>query len=293
VSTLGMSLSLLVATQSAMADEGVEGGSGERASTPPANTAAPSPPAKPLPPVVIIAPPPPEVDDFPSSEPRSSARVAAEPGEPIQHRFEFGIGATAFPAALQNVRFSGTGVSKATGQRAVFAREGRAFGLRHPTFWGGELTLGYRHSYFGVLVSGSIATVGKADSTPTDPQSTRQIGAGEITAYGGGVEAFGTVPVGPITLSLGAAAGIRGFSAPLLGFEPQTCTRRTRRGGPYTYPCPETATTPIVPWVQPRIRFDVALESTRSVFLGGFVGVDALGDRSLLGGVVMGFRIGG
>lgn len=253
--------------------------------------AKPTKPAKPLPPVVVIAPPPPEADP-PRTEERTRPREQGEPGEPIQHRFEFGIGGTAFPAALQNLRFSGTGVSKTTGQRASYSREGRAMGLRHPTFWGGELTLGYRHSYFGILVSGSIATIGKADSAPTDPQSTRQIGAGEITAYGGGIEAFGAVPVGPVTLSIGAAAGIRSFSAPLLGFEPQTCTRSSRRSGRYTYPCPETATTPIVPWVQPRIRFDVSLESTRSVFIGGFVGIDALGDRSLLGGVVMGFRIG-
>lgn len=244
----------------------------------------PARPARPAPPVVIIAPPPPEYEP-PRAEPAPPEPVKEE----VIHRFEVSLAATMFPVALGNVRFVGNGVSAETGKRATFSHAGREVGLRNPTFWGAELSLGYRHTYFGVLVSGSLAAIGDADGRPTDPQAAGQLGTGSVTTYGGGLEMFGAVPIGRLTLSLGAAAGMRGFSAPLSGFAPTLCSRSSRRGS-YTYPCAETASTSVTPWVQPRIRFDVSLDEKRTFFAGGFLGMDALGDRSFLGGLVIGLR---
>lgn len=246
------------------------------------------PPARPPPRVVIIAPPEPE-----PAPPAPAAPIERthEPDVAV-HRFELSIAATMFPAALDDVRFGGTGISASTKQRTSFNHTGRELGLRHPTFWGAELSLGYRHTYFGVLFSGTLATIGDADARPTNPEAAAQLGTGSVTAYGGGIEAFGTVPVDRLTFSLGVAAGLRGYSAPLAGFDPTVCTRSTRRGS-YRYPCAETASTAVTPWVQPRLRFDVALDAARTFFFGGFIGVDALGDRSMLGGVAFGFRFPG
>lgn len=195
-----------------------------------------------------------------------------------------------FPAALGDVRFAGTGSVAGMDRPSTFSHAGREIGLRNPTFWGAELALGHRHTYFGVLVSGMVATSSGADATPTDPQAAAQISARDVTAYGGGLEVFGTVPLGRVTVSAGAAAGLRGYSAPLSGFEPTVCTRSSRRGR-YTYPCAETASTSASPWVQPRLRVDVAIDKSGMFFVGGFVGIDALGDRSALGGVMIGLRL--
>lgn len=246
--------------------------------------APPNAPARREPPVIVFSPAPPQPTP-PRIEPLPLERAAEE----IVHRFEVAIAATMFPAALGDVRFTGTGSAPGMGQ-TTFNHAGREVGLRNPTFWGAELALGYRHTYFGVLVSGMVATNAGADATPTNAQAATQIAANDVTAYGGGIELFASVPLDRLTVSVGAAAGLRAYSAPLSGFEPTVCTRSSRRGR-YSYPCAETASTTASPWVQPRLRVDVALDKQRMFFLGGFVGVDALGDRSALGGVMIGLRL--
>jgi hypothetical protein len=245
----------------------------------------PRPPARPEPPVVVVSPPPPV-----PSPPRVEPPLPEREPEEIVHRFEASIAGTMFPAAVGDVRFTGTGAVPGMDRPSTFSHAGREIGVRNPMFWGAELALGYRHTYFGVLVSGVLATNSGADSTPTNPQAAAQISAGDITAYGGGIEIFGTVPFGRLTVSAGAAAGLRGYSAPLSGFEPKSCTRSSKRGR-YTYPCSEMASTNASPWVQPRLRVDVAVDKQRMFFVGGFVGIDALGDRSVLGGLMIGLRL--
>jgi hypothetical protein len=77
---------------------------------------------------------------------------------------------------------------------------------------------------------------------------------------------------------------------PLVGFEATVCTSSGKRGR-RTYPCPETAVSTATPFVQPRLRLDVALDNDRTLFVGGYVGMDALGDRSMLGGLMFGLRL--
>ncbi|MBS2011700.1 MAG: hypothetical protein JST00_02205 [Deltaproteobacteria bacterium] len=165
------------------------------------------------PPVVVLAPPPPE--PAPPSPPAAPPEPALDEGP--EHRFELSLAGATFSPSFTDVRFRGTGLPAGSAVRKTLSVTGREVGLRRPTFWGAELALGYRHRYFGVLALGTIATIDGVDSTPTNPQAAAQLGAGSVTAYGGGIEAFGSVPLGPFTVSLGAAAGLRGFSAPLLG----------------------------------------------------------------------------
>ena len=244
----------------------------------------PSTPAKPEPPVVVISPPPPQpADPDPIAPPPPRASE--------QGQLETSISGTMFPAALGHVRFTGAGVPTGTGRRVTFSHLGRELGLRTPTFWGGELAFGYRHRYFGILVSGMIAGNARADGRPTDSVAASQVGTSSIMAYGGGIELFGSVPLDRFTVSIGALAGLRGFSMPLVGFEPTTCTRSSRRSGRRTYPCPERASTNATPYVQPRVHLDVALTRDRTLSFGAYVGVDALGDRSMLTGVTFGLRL--
>jgi hypothetical protein len=197
-----------------------------------------------------------------------------------------------FRPALGSVRFTGSGVPIGMPGRTNFNRSGRELGLQSPAFWGGEIGLGYRQTYFGVTVSGFFAGNTSADATPTNAPAAAQGGASDVTAFGGAIELYGAVPLGRVTVSAGAVAGLRGFSMPLVGFEPTVCTSSGRRGR-RTYPCAETATTMAEPYVQPRLRLDVALDDARAFFLGGYVGLDALGDRSVLGGVLLGIRFSG
>jgi hypothetical protein len=244
------------------------------------------PPARPEPPVVFIAPPPPEPDPPDNPPPPAPPSVRERSA---RDRFEASLGVTMFPAALGNVGFSGSGSLPGLG-RTAFHRSGRELGLRNPTFWGGELALGYRHTYFSVMVSGVYAGNSRPDATPTDTQAAAQAGASSVKAYGGAIELYGAAPLGRLTVSIGAVAGLRAYSLPLVGFEPTTCTSSSRRGR-RSYPCPETATTNATPYVQPRLRVDVVLDKTQTVFLGAYVGVDALGDRSMLGGLMFGLRL--
>jgi hypothetical protein len=237
----------------------------------------------PEPPVVILSPPPPEPapDEDPSPPPEPEPRAGG--------RFETSLGGLVFPSALGSASFTGSGVPIGQEKRTSFSARGREIGLRSPTFVGGELGIGYRDTYFGVIVSGFLARNAGTDSTPTNPQAAAQAGAGNVTAYGGGIEAFAALPLGRFTLSAGVLAGLRAFSIPLVGFEPTTCTTSSRRGR-RRYPCAETATTSVMPYVQPRLHLDVAVDDRRSIFVGGYLGADALGEMALLGGVQVGLR---
>jgi hypothetical protein len=248
------------------------------------DSTVPTTPKKPEPPVVVISPPPPQ-----PAPPDPPPDPTPGPTPSQRGQLELSFSGTMFPAALGDLRFTGAGVPVGTGRRATFNHRGRELGLRNPTFWGGELAIGYRHTYFGVLVSGMVASNVRADAAPTDVVAAGQVGTGSVTAYGGGLELFGSIPLDRFTLSVGAVAGLRGFSMPLVGFEPTTCTS-SRKSGRRKYPCPETATTNATPYVHPRLHLDVALTEKRTIFLGVYVGIDALGDRSMLSGVMLGLR---
>lgn len=215
--------------------------------------------------------------------------TAAHPARAAEHRLEVSFAASTLSVDFDGVRFGGAGVPEGGMQRRTVSYAGQEVGLRRPTFLGAEFSAGYRHTYFGVLAMATVAT-GRPDAPPTTPEASATVAVGRVTAYGGGVEAFGAVPLGRVTASLGAAAGLRAFSAPLLGFAPRTCTDSSGRGR-YRYPCEETGTTGVVPWVQPRLRVDVTLDRDLSVFLGGFVGVDALSAFSPMGGLLFGLRL--
>ena len=111
-----------------------------------------------------------------------------------------------------------------------------------------------------------------------------------MIAYGGGLELGEALPLGPITVGAGGVVGIRAFTMPLVAFETHTCTR-AGRGGSSIAQCQETASTKALPYVQPRLRLDVALNAKRTLFAGGFVGADMLGDWTVLGGIAIALRL--
>lgn len=282
---------VLLVSASAGAEEGTDDEARTTSAAPPGDGTWPDPPPedppparKPPPAVVVYQPPPPEPAPVAPPRPQSPE---AEP----EHHLEISIGGAMFPAAVGDVRFSGAGKPIGLGRVTSFSKSGRELGLRNPTFWGGELTLGYRHTYFGVLVTGAIAANGRgADAAPTDHEAANQVSPTGARAYGGGLELFGSLPIGPATLSAGALVGLRTVSVPLVGFEPDVC-RSSRKTGRRPYPCAKDAFTPATPFIQPRVHFDVALDTKRTLFVGGYAGLDALGDRSLVAGITVGFRV--
>jgi len=240
----------------------------------------------PEPPIIYVLP----SEPLPP-EPRRPEPPAPEAASPVRDRFEASIALATFPAALGGVAFSGSGTPIGGVRHAAYRHTGREIGLRNPTFWGGELSLGYRHPYFAVLVSGVYGGNVRADATPTDARGASVAGTGNVKVYGGGLELYGSASAGRVTFSAGAAAGLRAFSMPLDGFAPTTCTPASTRRR--SVPCPETANTNATPYVQPRVRVDVALDTTQTLFLGAYLGMDALGDRSPVVGVMLGLRIPG
>lgn len=241
--------------------------------------AAKPPPKKP-PPFVVYQPPPPE--PAPVTSPPSRALTDDAP----EHHFEVGIGGTMFPGSVGGAKFSGSGRPVQFPGKVGFSKTGREVGLRNPTFWGGELTLGYRHTYFGVLVTGHYAKTTHADATPADYPASSVVAPGSTVVAGGGLEIFGAIPIGRLTISAGAQGGLRQYRMPMTGFEPTVCTSRRRK-----YACAEEASTPAMLYLQPRIHFDIALDRSRSIFFGGYGGLDALGEQSVVAGLVLGFRI--
>ena len=155
-----------------------------------------------------------------------------------------------------------------------------------PTFYGAELGVAYRRTYFAAGLTGFMATAaGGADATPTNRYVAGLASPGNPVAFGGAVEILGAIPIGPFTASLGGVAGLRAFQVPLNGFEPSVCRERGR-----AYACSTDATTRALPFVQPRLRVDVTLDKARTFFVGGYVGMEVLGDRSLVAGLMLGFR---
>lgn len=198
-------------------------------------------------------------------------------------RFEMWFGGTMFAPSLRDARFSGAGTS--LGGRVSVDQTGSELGLRMPTFYGAELGVAYRRTYFAAGLTGFMATARGADATPTNPYVAGLASPGNPIAFGGAVEILGAIPIGPFTASLGGVAGLRAFQVPLNGFEPSVCRERGR-----AYACSTDATTRALPFVQPRLRVDVTLDKARTFFVGGYVGMEVLGDRSLVAGLMLGFR---
>jgi hypothetical protein len=123
------------------------------------------------------------------------------------------------------------------------------------------------------------------ESKPTNPYVAGLVSPGNPIAYGGAVELLGALPIGPFTVSIGGVAGVRAFQIPLNGLAPAVCMERSR-----SYTCSTDAYTAALPFVQPRIRLGVALDESRTFFLGGFVGMQVLGENSVAGGLMLGVR---
>ncbi len=199
-------------------------------------------------------------------------------------RFEMWFGGTMFAPSLRDARFSGAGTS--LGGRVSVDQTGRELGLRMPTFYGAELGVAYRHTYVAAGLTAFMATAaGGADATPTNRYVAGLASPGNPIAFGGAVEILGAIPIGPFTASLGGVAGLRAFQVPLHGFAPSVCRERGR-----AFACSTDATTHALPFVQPRVRLDVALDEARTFFVGGYVGMEVLGDPSLAAGLMLGFR---
>jgi hypothetical protein len=244
-------------------------------------------PARPEPPVVVIAPAPPapapvEIDDE-ARRPAPEEKLTDGGGEIV-------LAGMAMQPDLTRVAFSGAGTPVGGYSRVQFHRTGRELGIQTPLLWGGELSARYLRRYFAVGAMGFIAgNPGGADATPVPPNgpATSEASARSLMAYGGAIDISGALPLGDVTLRAGPLTGIRAYSVPLTGFEPTTC--KGRRG--QSYPCAETATTSVLPFLQPRVSVDYAPgRSAGSFVVGAFAGADVFGGASFSAGVYVGVR---
>jgi hypothetical protein len=219
------------------------------------------------------------------SAPPAAAIVADPPREgPPPSRLELWLGGMTIAPSLLDARFSGAGTSL-SGPMSV-DHTGRQLGLGAPAFYGGEVGLAYRHTYFAAGVTGFLAgAFGRPDAKPTDPYVAGLASPGSPIAYGAAIELLAAMPLGRVTASVGGVAGVRAFQVPLHGFEPAQCRERGK-----SFACSTDATTGALPFVQPRVRLDVALDDAQAFFVGGYLGVDVLGAASPSAGLMLGVR---
>lgn len=230
----------------------------------------------PEPPVVVYGPAPPERAPPETDQPAPLQTTWMNGG------FAVGLGTVVFQPDLAGTRFKGSGVPLDGLRREPFSHLGREIGIQTPVLWGGELRLDYMRRYFEIGIHGFLA--GHPGSS--DPASNRLAASiadsSSIFAYGGGIRLAGAMPAGPISLSLGPDIGIRGFSIPLPGYQPTTCS--SKHG---TYPCAERATA-LQPYVQPRFTISWNADERGGVFLAGWIGSDLYPSPTMAGGLVFG-----
>ncbi len=239
------------------------------------------------PPVVVIAPAPPapapvEIDDD-ARRPVEDEKLTDGGGEVL-------LATMAMQPDLSRVAFSGAGTPIGGVSRVPFHRTGRELGIQTPLLWGGELSARYLRRYFALGVMGFLAgNPGGADAAPVlaNGPATSEANARSLMAYGGAIDISGALPLGDVTLRAGPLTGIRAYSLPLTGFEPTTCKGRRGR----TYPCAETATTTVMPFLQPRVSVDwTPGRGAGSFVVGAFGGADVFGGASFTAGLYVGVR---
>lgn len=236
------------------------------------------------PPVVIIAPPPPERAPEASTEDVTSRNATLANGAA-----EISLGTLFFQPGLGGVSFDGSGIRPNAQQRESFHHRGRELGLDAPLMWGGEVSLHYMRRYFAIGLLGFVAGhPGSADSDviATSRAPVAAVNAGALTGWGGGVDLAGAVPFGIVTFRPGVVLGLRAFSMPILGFEQTTC--HGKRG---SYACYETADTPALGFVEPRMRM-IVTPPRSSMSFGAYVGMEVLGGTGPTAGLFFGFVTG-
>jgi hypothetical protein len=237
---------------------------------------------RPEPPVVVYAPPPPlAAPDPPRPEPRDPNELTLSNGS-----LELTVAGLMFAPSLRNVAFDGHGTPLGSEDRVHFRHTGVQLGLDHPAFWGGELQAHYIRRYFAIGVTGYyVAHAGGGDATPVPPRNVAatQVNPGSLSAYGGGIDVSGAIPIGEyIALRPGAVVGVRGFTMDLTGFQKTTCTTKTG-----TIPCWETATSDPLLVVEPRLTIQLTPTPHGELFFGGFIGTNLV-DGSMSGGIFVG-----
>ena len=238
------------------------------------------------PPVVIIAPPPPErAPDYRVQLEQEREQAAAEP-KLDNGGLALSFGTLFLQPSLGSTSFDGSGKALNTQVTQSFHHRGRELGVASPLMWGGEVSVHYMRRYFAVGLVGFVAgSAGAADAAiPATARHVPSVDPGALTGWGAGIDLAGAVPLGYVTFRPGVVIGLRGFAMPITGFEQTTCHGK---GG--AYPCEETADTPALGYVEPRLRMIISPWSSGLAF-GAYVGADVINSGGPSGGLFISFE---
>jgi hypothetical protein len=185
-------------------------------------------------------------------------------------------------AWLRDSVFRGRGRPLSLGVAPTFEATGRQLGFATSSFFETEFGLSYVRRY---VTAGAFFVGGgglSRDEAPTNRDLAASVSAASAWSYGGGVQLFGGLPIGPATLRLGARAGLRDFELPIGVFESTICRIKGQ-----SYACPETAKT-VSAFIEPRVSYEV--EATKYLSVGAWAAFDVWHDGGLSWGIMFSLR---